>query len=110
MEVTKFTLSSGKQIYLKEPTIGDTETAAKVAGKKAGSDNQVYLGVVLQKEMLKILLVAIDGKQLNLTDKEQVDKLLTYKEYNQALKAVQMVLADEGNESMIPEFTTIGDK
>lgn len=110
MEVSKFTLGSGKCIYLKEPTIGDTETAAKVAGKKAGPDNQVYLGVILQKEMLKILLVAIDDKQLSLTEKEQIDKLLTYKEYNQALKAVQMVLADEGNDTLIPEFTTIGDK
>lgn len=110
MEVTKFTLSSGKEIFLKEPTVGDTETAAKVAGKKAGPDNQVYLGVILQKEMLKILLVAVDGKQLSLSDKEQIDKLLSYKEYNQALKAVQMVLADEGNESLTPEFTTIGDK
>jgi hypothetical protein len=112
MNVTKFTLSSGKVIYLREPTIGDTETAAKIAGKKAGSDNQIYLGVILQKEMLKLLLVSIDDKKLNLTDKELIEKLLTYKEYNQSLKAVQMVLADdeEGNGALIPEFTTIGDK
>lgn len=110
MEVAKFTLSSGKVIYLKEPSIGDTEKAAQVAGKKAGSDNQVYLGVLLQKEMIKILLVQVDDKKLSLTDKEQLEKLFTFKEYNQALKAAQMVMADEGNEQLTLEFATIGDK
>lgn len=110
MEVAKFTLSSGKVIYLKEPSIGDTEKAAQVAGKKAGSDNQIYLGVLLQKEMIKILLVQVDDKKLTLTDKEQLEKLFTFKEYNQALKAAQMVMADEGNEQLTLEFATIGDK
>lgn len=110
MEVAKFTLSSGKVIYLKEPSIGDTEKAAQVAGKKAGSDNQVYLGVLLQKEMIKILLVQVDDKKLSLADKEQLEKLFTFKEYNQALKAAQMVMADEGNEQLTLEFATIGDK
>lgn len=110
MEVAKFTLSSGKVIYLKEPSIGDTEKAAQVAGKKAGSDNQVYLGVLLQKEMIKILLVQVDDKKLSLSDKEQLEKLFTFKEYNQALKAAQMVMADEGNEQLTLEFATIGDK
>lgn len=110
MEVAKFTLSSGKVIFLKEPSIGDTEKAAQVAGKKAGTDNQVYLGIILQKEMLKTLLVQVDDKKLNLSDKEQLDKLFTFKEYNQVLKAVQMVMADEGNEPLTLEFATIGDK
>lgn len=111
INVAKFTLKSGKTIYLREPQIGDTEEAAKVAGKKAGTDNQVYLGTILQKEMLKLLLVQVDGKELSITDKEKIDKLLTYKEYNQAMKAVKMVLEDdEGNDLPTPEFTTIGDK
>lgn len=111
ISVAKFTLKTGKTIYLREPQIGDTEEAAKIAGKKAGSDNQVYLGTLLQKEMLKILLVQIGDKQLSLHDKEKIDTLLTYKEYNQAMKAVKMVLEDdEGNDLSTPEFTTIGDK
>ncbi len=111
INVAKFTLKSGKTIYLREPQIGDTEEAAKVAGKKAGTDNQVYLGTILQKEMLKLLLVQVDNKELTITDKEKIDKLFTYKEYGQAMKAVKMVLEDdEGNDLSTPEFTTIGDK
>lgn len=112
MNVAKFTLNSGKVIYLREPRIGDTEKAAQVAGKKASSQNEIHTGLVIQSEMLKILLVQIDEKKLGLIDKEQLDKLFTFKEHRQALKAVQKMLEDdeEGNEQLIPEFSTFGDK
>lgn len=110
IDVTKFTLSTGKEIYLRDPSMGDTEKASQIAGKKAGSDNQVYLGVLLQKEMVKLLLVKVGEKVLTMADKEQLDKLFTFKEYNQVLKATQKVMSDEGNEELIPEFVTIGDR
>jgi hypothetical protein len=111
MNVIKFTLGSGKVIYLREPTIGDTEKAAQIAGKKAGIDNQLYCGVLVQKEMVKLLLVAIDEKSLSIIDKEQLETFLTYKEYNQTLQAIKMVLGDDDqNLQLTPEFATFGGK
>lgn len=110
VNVAKFTLFSKKVIYLREPLIEDTELAAQVAGKKAGSDNQALLGVLIQKEMLKRLLVKIDDKDLKLNDKENLNKLLNYKEYNQSLKAMGMVLGDDSGNELTPEFETTGEQ
>jgi hypothetical protein len=108
MEVHKVTLSSKKVIYLREPKIADTETAATVAGK-GNSDNQALVGVKLQKEMLKLLLVQVGEQKLSLTDKEQLDKWLTVSEYGQAIKVMNQLVGSEGNEPVI-EFVTFGDK
>jgi hypothetical protein len=111
INLMKFTLSTGKIVHLREPIIADTETAAQVAGKGAAPDNQVHMGLLLQKELFKLLLVKVDNKAVNLTDKQQLDKLFKYNEYNQCLKAVKMVLGeDEGNAQLIPEFEDSGDK
>jgi DNA transposition AAA+ family ATPase len=110
MNVTKFTLSSGKVIYLREPRIEDTENAAQVAGKKASAENQAHLMILIQKEMLKSLLVKVDEKELKLVDKEDLNKLFTYKEYGQALKALQMITGDEAGNGPIPEFETSGEQ
>jgi len=110
MNVAKFTLSSGKVIYLREPRIGDTEHAAKIAGKLAGAENQAYLGVLLQKEMVKLLLVQVGDKKLSISEKQMLDKLFTYKEFYQVQKAVRMMTDDEeGNsQELTPEFVGIG--
>jgi hypothetical protein len=108
MEAHKITLSSKKVIYLREPKIADTETAATVAGK-GNSDNQALIGIKLQKEMLKLLLVQVDDHKLTLTDKEQLDKWLTVGEYGQAVKVMNQLVGSEGNEPVI-EFVTFGDK
>lgn len=108
MEVYKFVLSESKTIYLREPKIEDTEKCAQVAGKKAGNDNQAHMAILLQKEMLKALLVQVNDHKLTLADKEQLDKFFNYREYNQASKALQMVLGDDGGNLSTPEFVTIG--
>jgi len=107
MNAYKFTLSTGKVVYLREPKIGDLETASQVAGKKA-ADNQAYLGVLVQKELLKTLLVQVGEKKPSLTEKENMDAMFTFSEYQQAVKAVAMITATEGNE-LKPEFVTAGE-
>jgi len=110
VNLMKFTLSSGKVVHLREPLISDTETAAQTAGKQASGDNQLHMGMLLQKELLKLLLVKVDNKALNLTEKQQLDKHFKFKEYSECLRAVKMVLGeDEGNVQLIPEFETSGD-
>lgn len=109
--VYKFTLSSKKVIMLREPKMEDSEGAIQVAGMKAG-DNIAYLGLITQKEMFKKLLVQIDNKKLNMTEKENINALFTFKEWGQCLKALGKITGDEGEEGndLTPEITTIGDK
>lgn len=107
MNAFKFVLSTNKVIYLREPKIGDLETASQVAGKKA-ADNQAYLGVLVQKELLKTLLVGVGEKKLGMSEKENLDALFNFSEYQQAVKAVSMITATEGNE-LTPEFVNAGE-
>ena len=110
MMVHKFVLSTKKVIYLREGEIEDMELAAKIAGNTAG-DNKAYLGIVLQKELLKRLLVKVDNKILSSSDKEMLKTFLNLKEYMQALKALQMVTGDDDKEgNLTAEFVTIGSK
>lgn len=107
LNVYKFTLSTGKEIYFREPKIADTESATQVAGKIAGSDNQAHLGVLFQKEMIKLLLVQVGEKKLTMSEKQSLDSLFTFQEYNQVSKAIQKIVGDEGNLELTPELTTL---
>lgn len=97
--VNEFVLSTGKKIYLREPELDDAETCAQIAGKTTDPKNVVHLGMVMQKEMLKLLLLKVNNQTLKLQDKQNLKALFTVKEYNQALQALKMVSEDgsEGN-------------
>jgi hypothetical protein len=108
VQVAKFTLGTGKVIYLRDPEIGDTEHATKIAGKEAGPENEAHLSVLFQKEMIKLLLVQVDKKKLTLQEKQDLKKLFTFKEYGQVSKAIKMMVDDgEGNLDLTPEHTTL---
>jgi len=101
----KFTLTTGMEICLREPKIAHTRLASQVAGKKAG-DNQAHLSVLVQEEIVKQLLVKVNGSELRAMEKENLDGLFSLKEYNQVLKSVQMIGGDEvGEPVMATEFT-----
>lgn len=104
LNVVKITLKSGKVVLLREPKIQDIETATQIAGKEAG-DNQALLSITLQKEMLRKLLVAVDGKELSKSDKLQLDKLFKVPEYLRLTNIVQKLMDDgQGNEEMALGF------
>ena len=88
--VYKFTLPNKMEITLREPKISDTSRATQVAGKKAGT-NQAHLNILIQEEVVKLLLVSVNGKVLKNSEKESLDTLFTLKEYGNVLKAVNMI-------------------
>lgn len=98
--VIKVTLSTGKIVLLREPKIADSEACAQVAGKGAG-DNEALLSIRLQKELVKRLLVEVDGKALSMAQKEMIDDVFTMNEYNQVRKVITKFMGDEGNEPTI---------
>jgi hypothetical protein len=86
--VAKVTLSSGKIVLLRELRITDTEVAAqKVASRSQGDGN--VLQVLMQKALLQLVLVQIDGKPVSETDKEDMNSLFNLQEYTQLLKVLQ---------------------
>jgi len=108
--VTKVTLSTGKVILLKEPTVDDMEVAGQLAGKIAG-DNQAQLGMALQKELLKRILVQINEKKLGLADKEGINSLFSLREYSQTMKVVKELTGmDEAEGKPQMEVVTFGVK
>lgn len=94
VNVYKVVLSATKVAYLKEPLISHTELAAKMIGKK-GADNNLVAGVSLQSALLKILLYQIDDKVLSHADKNDLDKILSLREYNILLKVIRKLTGDD---------------
>lgn len=105
MNVHKITLGSGKVVIMREPKISDTETAVSISGKIAG-DNNALLNLCTQKELVKLLLVEVDGKALTLNEKESLDSLFTMSEYQQLNKVLTKIMGEEGNAPTI-EFTSL---
>jgi len=102
MDVYKVVLSSKKEIVLRQIKIKDQELAAKACGRH-GDDNKIAMAIAMQKELLKILLVEVDGKTIKAVEKEDLDAILTYQEYMQ-LMGVMGKITDVGDLGNVPEI------
>jgi hypothetical protein len=91
MDVHKVTLSSGKVAYLRDMKIEDQELAAIAAGRSAPADNQLAMGVVMQKELLKILLIQVGEKKLSGSEKEDLNSLFSYTDYREITSVVGQI-------------------
>lgn len=89
-----------REVVIREPEIADMEAAGKVAAK--GNRGPVT-GIALQQELIKRILVQVDGKNLSIADREAINSLLSLKEYMQIMGVVQKLIGedDEGNEPEI---------
>lgn len=108
--VTKVTLSSGKVVLLKEMKIRHQELAIAAAAPKAG-DNQALLAFNVQKELLKILVVNINGQDKKPIELEKLDDVFSMSEYLQLLKVMSKLMGDDSDmgKSQI-EVVPFGDK
>jgi hypothetical protein len=105
VNATKVTLSSGKVVILREMTMEDQENAAASISSTA---NQIVSGIKMQKELLKLLILEIDGKPVSATDKEKINSLFKVKEFNQLTSYLKQEMGDEE----LPKLETLisGDK
>lgn len=102
----KATLASGKVVVMRPFTIADQESAAiRVADKAKG--NTTILQMLMQKEVIKMLIVTVDGKTLSGLEKEQLDNVFTMGEYLQVMKVLEEMMGNV--ESPKIEFVS-GDK
>lgn len=89
--VHKVTLSSGKEVLLREFKIKHQRLAAQAAGGKSG-DNVNVLGVNMAEEILKLLCVQTDGVSPTPVQLEDLDSLFSYQEYNELLKVISKLM------------------
>ena len=92
--VHKVTLSSAKEVLLREFKIKHQRLAAQAAAGKAG-DNPTVLGVIMAEEILKLLLVQIDGKPVETVKLEDLDSLFSYTDYNQLTQVIGSLMGGE---------------
>lgn len=85
--VHRVTLSTKKEVLLKEMKIKFQNLALRAVGDKAG-ENKALLGSMVQQELLKIMLVQIDGKPVDKKQLENLDELFSYQEFNQLIRAI----------------------
>jgi hypothetical protein len=86
----KLTLKTGKIVVFREPKIKDETTATQLAASKAQGSSAMQLGPHLLIEMVKLLLVSINDKALGQKDKESLEDLFSYREWQE----IKMFITD----------------
>jgi hypothetical protein len=100
----KLTLKTGKTVVFREPKIKDETTATQLAATKAQGTSALQIGPHLLIEMTKLLLVSINDKAIAAKDKESLEELFTYREWQE----VKTFLTDMiGGDSAAPKLEMI---
>lgn len=110
--VFKYTLNTGKEIYLREPDMRDDDVAAQKAGARA--TNQLHSGVAIMKEYAKLILVAVkeegqeEPKKLSANEKEVLHEIFTPREWRQVQTAIQTLMGGDDFLTLSePEITSL---
>ena len=82
LNVFKVTLSTKKVVLLRELKIKHQELAAMAASPKAAGDNSMF-ALLMQKELIKQLIVQINGQAIKPVQLEDLDSLFSFGEYTQ---------------------------
>lgn len=92
--VIELVFESGKKICVRPMQIRDLDMASQAAARRGGGDNQFVFQMGLQRELLKVLLVSVDGKKLTAVELEQLDSLLEPAEYMALLGEIQGLMGN----------------
>ena len=95
--VNKAVLSTGKVVLLRNFRIKHLELALKAVGNRAGK-NEALHGMLASSELVKLLVVNIDGKDVNPREMEDLDSVFTMEEYGQIQSVVQQLRGGGGGE------------
>lgn len=107
LNVFKVTLSSGKVVLLRELKIKHQELAAMAAAPKAAGDTTLF-ALLSQKELLKQLIVQVNGKPVKPAQLEDLDGLFSFVEFNQLNQALNKLGGDDAGKYQL-EVVTSGD-
>lgn len=87
----KITLTTGKEVIFREYKIRHREMGIRAVGNRAG-DSQFLFGELLQKEMIKVLLVQVGEKRVSAAEIEDLDSLFSPNEYNELAQVIGKVM------------------
>lgn len=90
----KVTLDCGpkpKVVVIRKMLIADQRTAARALGKGM---NDAEMMLAMQDEIIKMIIISIDGKKLKGVEKENLDKILEYSEYMQLMEPVKEMMGN----------------
>ena len=110
--VHKVTLSTGRVVLVDDLTVGKESLAMRVAASRPDipKDNAFLLALEAQAELLKMLIIEIDGKKPSKIELERIDKLFSYREYKELESVVVQLRGIEGNPQYQVETEICGDK
>lgn len=97
LNVVKVTLSSKKVVLIRELKIKHQELAAMAASPRANGDNAMF-ALLMQKELLKQLIVSINGQPVKPGQLEDLDSLFSFAEYTQLNQVLNKLVG--GDEAM----------
>lgn len=108
LNVHKVTLSSGKVVLFREMKIKYQNLALKAVGNKAG-ENQALLGALMQQELLKILIVQVNGNAIDPKSMEDLDSVFNYQEFLECGKFVGELMGGSELGKYQSEIVNSGD-
>lgn len=93
-QLIELEFESGKKLCVRPMQIRDLDLASQAAARRGGGDNQFVFQMGLQRELLKILLVSVNGKKLTPVELEQLDSHLEPAEYMALLGEIQGLMGN----------------
>lgn len=99
-----------REVLLRDPVIKDQNLALEAASRKAGSEaSAMYVAYLSSQELVKNLLVKVDGKVLSGSERESLDGLFSIRELSVLSKVVQKIIGGEETDPLPEiEFATFG--
>lgn len=108
MNAIKVTLSGGKVVMLKEMKMKFQNLALQAIGSKA-KDNQMLAGSLMLQELMKILIITVDGVKVPPSQLENLDDIFSYKQLQQLQSVVGKIMGgDESEGELTTEFVNTG--
>jgi hypothetical protein len=104
--VHKVTLSSGKVVLLRDMKIAHQELAAEAVARKAG-ESALLMGTLMQTELLRLLIVQVDGRKPTATELLKLDEVFKYKEYTELMKVMRQIMGEDdasGGKGFLPQI------
>jgi hypothetical protein len=95
--VHKVVLPTGKEVLLRDFKIKHQELAVQAVAKRAG-DNALVLGALMQSELLKLLIVQVNGQDMKPRDLENLDNVFSYQEFSLLTKVMSKIMGSEGDD------------
>jgi len=105
----KIELSTDKVVVVREFKIAHKNLAAKAAGQSGVTG--AALEALLQDEMLKLILVSVDGRKVGEVERENLDNVFSFAEYQELLQPIaEMCGANQVKKPKVTILTGTGDK